>query len=206
MCIECADTTLLALAALPLVGATFKKLHGSFHVKHNQKCHHNGCNDPHANHPTEQDYELLVPVPYTWQPISIDEVDAQFGSATTILLMFDRVLLGTIDKYPGAKMPFWPSPNTSTFPSPSEFEWFLGDSGDLHARWKTKLFVWNDISSSWRQGMYSRKEALEWAKGIDSGESFLAWQHNNEPQHQSELCEFFKDAASKFAPKDNTND
>jgi hypothetical protein len=68
-----------------------------------------------------------------------------------------------------------------SFPPRNEFSFFLSQDGslnELHARWKNKLFVWNGLTVSWK---------LE--------------QEVETHEHQSELCEFFKDAAVKFAPK-----
>jgi hypothetical protein len=182
MCILCIDEALLALAALPLVGVAFRKLHRSFHTSTHHKCHTKGCNDLCVSHPTECVEEVAVPD--DWKQLTADEVDELYGDLPTILLMFDRVLLGTIDKYPGDKLPFWPSLkglDMKSFPPRNEFSFFLSQDGslnELHARWKNKLFVWNDLTVSWK---------LE--------------QEVETHEHQSELCEFFKDAAVKFAPK-----
>lgn len=167
----CQDESVALMATIPVIGIAFRKLHNWVHQKMNHKCHHEGCDSTHTDHVEE----VVVSIPSTWREVTIDEVDRQFGDLPTILLMFDRVLLGTIDKYPGEQSA-WEmlsgEKDDGTFPTRNEFKFFLSNN-TLHGYCRGKFFVWNDT---------------------------LSWKTHNH-QHQSELCKFFEDAARRFENK-----
>lgn len=120
----CADETLAAMSAVPVVGYFFRRVHNWYHSKMHHKCHHEGCSLDHAEHLTS-DGEVMLPNPPGRTVISMEAVDKLFGELATILLVFDRRLI-----------------KSYTFPEPSEFIWFA-QGKQLSARWKNKFFAWN---------------------------------------------------------------
>ena len=120
----CQDETYAVMSGVPVVGYFFKRIHKWYHNKTHHKCHHQGCESDHAEHVTPGG-ETLLPNPPGRYVIQPETVDVLFGDLATILLMFDRRLLKTIN-----------------FPEPNEFVWFAQDN-QLSARWKNKFFQWD---------------------------------------------------------------
>lgn len=121
----CQDETLAAMSTVPVVGYLFRKLHRFYHQKTHHKCHEPGCEAEHLNHVHLAEEELL-PNPPGRDILTVPEVDHYFGTVATILLMFDRKLLG---------VPY--------FPPASQFTFFLSQPDNLSARWKNKFFIWD---------------------------------------------------------------
>ena len=128
VCVKCTgvfDETYATLSAFPIIGYYYKRIHNWYHEKTNHKCHQPGCSETHAEH-TVKVKEVLVPNPSEWNVMTMEEVDAHYGQNATILLMFDRKLLGVKDFLPH-----------------SAFTWLFTLDDTLSARYGNKFFAWD---------------------------------------------------------------
>jgi hypothetical protein len=164
----CLDEQIALMSSLPVIGILFNKIHKWYHKASHHKCHEPGCNVNHLSHQIE---EVLLPNPTDHNVISVEEVDHLFGSLATIILMYDRKLLGTKE-----------------FPPHTEFVWFMkqepnGIILNLSARWKNKFFVWN--GNDWKSELEEeKKESFSFGDIVDIIRDFVT----NEEVQQIMLC------------------
>jgi hypothetical protein len=134
VCVKCTgvfDETYATLAAFPVIGFYYKKLHAWYHKKMQHPCHHPGCPEKHLEHTgseqkiIEKDYSKFE-LAEGQKKLYISDVDRQFGQLATILLVNDRSLLEVKD-----------------FPLDAEFTWFV-DKDSLFAHWRGKIFAYVD--------------------------------------------------------------